>query len=215
MTRPSVRDHSSLQAKLELRRCMLSQFGSKYNLNVLDCCAGKGFIWNKLRDEFQINSYFSIDKKRKAKANIRTDSVRWLKHVKLTANVIDIDTYGEPWRHYEVLLSIDWPQPEILVFLTLGAGRKAAGNISRTALQLAGLKPEWDKLFPRSEKLQKIITSSCLTTACKYGIIIHDGMEGKVEGINTKYFGLWLERRKSEPHPNRMDGEIVESSHRM
>ena len=150
-------DNTSLSLKLELRRKLLAPFAEKHPLEVMDCCAGTRQIWGRLEKEFPIKRYVGFDKKRVGAWQVRVDSVRWLRDVGLCGNVIDVDTYGEPWRHYAAILESAWPFQEILVFLTVGMGLGTLGRVSKFALQAAGLKPDWgDMMPPASAELRKI-----------------------------------------------------------
>lgn len=110
-------DNSNLQAKLDLRRHFLRKYHVDDRARVMDCCQGDGLIWKCLRSEFPVASYWGLDIKPR-KGRLKMASERVLAQPGWTQNVIDIDTYGSPWRHWEALLP-NVTQP-VTVFLTIG-----------------------------------------------------------------------------------------------
>lgn len=107
-------DSSHLRWKLTLRRAYLTKYGCR---NVIDCCQGQGVIWKILRKEFDVQ-YVGFDRKsRTGKAQV-DDSARVLSIPGHTWDVIDIDTYGAPWKHlYAAAKTITIPTT---IFLTVG-----------------------------------------------------------------------------------------------
>lgn len=129
-------DNTSLATKLALRRQLLRQYHAGQPLRVLDCCAGTGAIWTRLRHEFPVSSYLGIDQKGGA-GLLKTDSRRVLAGHAWDADVVDIDTYGAPWPHW--LSVISDPRPTALtVFLTYGRWPGHATTLSNAARELAG-----------------------------------------------------------------------------
>lgn len=96
-------DNTNLPAKLDLRRRFLRKYHAEDPANVLDCCQGDGVIWKTLRREFTIAGYWGVDTKRKP-GRLRLDSSRILAQAGWLQNVVDIDTYGSPWRHWLAML---------------------------------------------------------------------------------------------------------------
>ena len=200
-------DNTSLPIKLELRRRLLLPFSQKHPLRVMDLCAGNQQIWRRLRSEFKVAQYVAFDQKRVPGAAVRVDSARWIRDVGLSGNVIDVDTYGEPWAQYLTVLAAHWPDQEVLIFLTLGMGKGALGRISRKALEVAGLKGSWQSLIPPAcNMLREIIVSSCLTRGCDKTTIPLSACRAQPEGSNTWYFGVWLRRGKGDANLVRRDG---------
>ena len=110
-------DNSHLETKLELRREMLRKYQGKGSLAVIDCCQGSGVIWSILREEFKLGSYWGLDTK-KAPGRLQIDSARVLCQPGWRADVIDVDTYGAPWAHWEALLPN--VTGAVTIFLTIG-----------------------------------------------------------------------------------------------
>lgn len=132
-------DNSNLPAKLELRRYFLRKYHGIEATEVLDCCQGSGFIWSRLRCEFNVRSYWGLDVKPK-KGRLKIDSSRVLEQPGWPQNVIDIDTYGSPWKHWFALIrTIAHPTT---VFLTVGqVATGTVGRLSKEAITAMGLGP--------------------------------------------------------------------------
>ena len=111
------RDNGDLGAKLKLRKYFLEKYHVRTPPRVFDCCQGEGKIWSTLREEFQTAEYWGVDKKPK-KGRLNIDSLRVLGQTGWEADVVDIDTYGSPWKHWVAMLpNIRGP---LTVFLTVG-----------------------------------------------------------------------------------------------
>jgi hypothetical protein len=91
-------DNHDPRAKLELRRYFLRKYHGDGLARVLDCCQGSGLLWGTLRQEFECESYWGLDLKRKP-GRLSIDSSRVLAQPGWPQDVIDIDTYGSPWKH--------------------------------------------------------------------------------------------------------------------
>jgi hypothetical protein len=117
-----------LVAKLELRRHFLSAYHQNgEGIRVLDCCAGEGEIWQRLKSEFKVTEYWGVDKDRhKAKAGrLIMDSSRILAQPGISQNVVDIDTDGSPWKHW--LAPLAHGPAKVTAFLTYGRGPMGGG----------------------------------------------------------------------------------------
>ena len=201
MTPPSASspqvDNSHLPLKLDLRRRLLAPFAETHPLVVMDCCAGQQRIWNTLRDEFPLAGYLGLDVKPGLDPSVVTaDSARWLRQVGVgKATVIDVDTYGEPWEHYAAIIAAPWQSPDILVFLTIGMGLGALGAISKAALGMAGLKPEWSLLIPRGMAFRAILLDACLASALDHQIEIVEAFRAYSPDAPELLIGLHLRRK--------------------
>ena len=135
MTRPRKIDNSRLGAKLALRRYFLETYHSAA-FNVFDACQGSAVIWSELRREYTC-SYWGVDVKH-SRGRLTIDSKRVLAQPGWDFDVIDVDTYGSPWGHWEALLpNVTRP---VTVFLTVGLIRAAGGGVVRKAfLKAVGL----------------------------------------------------------------------------
>ena len=109
-------DNHNLGAKLALRRRFLSDFHSAEPFSVVDCFSGGEALWTPLRAEFPVAEYLALDVKEK-RGRLKIDSLRYLQNQEWNHDVIDLDAYGSPWRHwYEVLKR----GKTCTVFLTIG-----------------------------------------------------------------------------------------------
>src|SRR6266576_3131176 len=131
-------DNTSPAAKLELRRYFLRAYHATEPIHVLDCCQATGFLWRTLRKEFPLASYWGLDLKPK-KGRLKLDSVRVLAQPGWPQNVVDVDTYGSPWKHWTALLPhVTKP---LTVFLTIGhAHRLGIDSVTLETLGLGALK---------------------------------------------------------------------------
>jgi hypothetical protein len=190
MTINKKTDNSNMRAKLELRRYFLRKYHADGRARVLDCCQGSGLIWNTLRQEFDLDSYWGVDLKPK-RGRLKIDSTRILSQPGWTQNVIDIDTYGSPWKHWTGMLP-NVTQPTT-VFLTVGQITKGkVGSVDNISLRAAGL------VFPTLRlpaafhvKLADIFPSYCLAISCDHDIIITEAVEAVSTG-SARYFGVRL-----------------------
>ncbi len=182
-------DNHNLPAKLELRRHFLRRYHAGQKPSVLDCCQGDGKIWRMLKSEFRLAHYLGFDLKER-KGRLKLDSIRFLDQPGWTADVVDIDTYGSPWKHWLALLRhCDHP---VTVFLTLGLVRVAGGNFDHYLLPILGLTFHRLKL-PNSLgcKLSGLALDAALAAPSANGLKIIEAMEAE-SGRNARYFGLRL-----------------------
>ena len=185
-------DNHNIGAKLELRRYFLRRYHKKERINVLDCCQGDGCIWARLRKEFKLESYFGVDLKPKP-GRLKIDSVRLLDQPGWEQNVIDVDTYGSPWRHWMALLRfLDHPATIFLTWAKILTG--GSGNLSAIECDALGVKFEKLKLPGAfSVKLSRLAFGYCLFSTGTNRII--EIQEALSEG-NARYIGVRLEPKK-------------------
>ena len=141
----SRQDNQFLAEKLEIRRHFLDKYptGDK-KFNVIDCCAGeKQEIWTQLRKEYDV-TYLGIDKKKVGKGVLKIDASRWLSQTEWKADVIDIDTYGEPWGIWEAALE-NFIGEEVTIFLTYCnvPVNNAVGLMSKVVRKRLDLPEDW------------------------------------------------------------------------
>lgn len=186
-------DNSNLTAKLELRRHFLRKYHADEPPHVLDCCQGDGVIWKRLREEFPVTSYWGVDVKLK-KGRVKLDSVRILAQPGWPQNVIDIDTYGSPWKHWAaMLLNVERP---MTVFLTIGKGFKALTVLDKVCLRAIGI-PDWlySRLplkFRSAYIFGEMCVSAMLTSGCDY-VRLHEVVETVASKQDNRYIGIRLE----------------------
>lgn len=128
-------DNGDLESKLKIRRYFLERYHRAQPPRVFDACQGEGLIWNAIRREFEVASYLGVDLKPKP-GRLKIDSVRFLSQIGWAFDVIDVDVYGEPWKHWDVIQRFA-PVGDLTVFLTMGV--RNVQNLSHDALLSLGI----------------------------------------------------------------------------
>lgn len=190
---PTKTDNHNLPAKLALRRHFLRRYHADGALKVLDCCQASGRIWNELRREYSTAEYWGVDLKPK-KGRLKVDSVRILEQAGWPQNVVDVDTYGSPWKHWNALLP---NAPDALtVFLTIGLVKMAGGNYDRAILPALGITFRQLKLPQQfGVRLGELGVAACIAQARAHGFEIIECHEAANTGGTARYIGVRLERR--------------------
>lgn len=181
-------DNHNPKVKLDLRRYFLNKYHADNPPRVFDCCQGGGVMWGTLQKEFSIANYWGVDLKPK-KGRLKIDSVRILEQG-ISENVIDVDTYGEPWKHWLAMLPyIKKPMTVFLTIATIKIG--GGGNITNEAKKELGL----DRLtrLPQSfyGKLTRHVPGIMLARALDFAKIT-EAAEAVSAG-NARYIGVHLE----------------------
>lgn len=192
----------NLPAKLALRRHFLRKYHADKPPSIIDCCMGSGVIWHRLRQEFEVASYWGIDLKKK-KGRLNLDSSRVLAQPGWTQDVIDIDTYGSPWRHWAALL------PNVVcpatVFLTVGVSRDGATKLPAIAFEALGLRMQRLNagsfhLATLQSRLYGLAVRYLLTMGCSNGIVLAEAVEAVSDG-HARYIGVRLKRERPGGNP--------------
>lgn len=180
-------DNANIGAKLDLRRYFLGKYHSG-GADVLDCCQGSGKLWHTLREEFPVDRYWGIDVKPK-KGRIRLESERLLAQRGWPQNVVDIDTYGSPWKHW--LSMLPNVSQAITVFLTIGQVKISGSPLQRVVRSVLGIG---NLPIPNAigAKLNEFAASALLTSSYDYDILLAEAVEA-VSGGNARYIGVRLE----------------------
>jgi hypothetical protein len=152
---------------------------------------GSGFIWKALRHDWPVAEYVGLDVKPK-KGRLKIDSARFLAAGGWAFDVVDVDTYGSPWKHWEGVLQF-MPQA-CTCFLTIGFIRAAGGGIlqneAKQALGIYGMR-----VPPGiTGAMHEISVSYCLARCYDYGILPIEVVEAASTGT-ARYIGLRLERQ--------------------
>lgn len=185
-------DNHNPEAKLKLRRHFLEKYHSDGAAKVFDCCQGGGVMWSMIRRTHPVASYWGVDVKPK-KGRLKIDSVRVLQQG-VSQNVIDIDTYGSPWKHWFAMLP-KVTQP-VTVFLTIGQisiGGSPLSNESREVLGIGNL----DIPPAIGLKLNKLAVDHCLSAGNRLAKIT-EAVEVSSTG-NARYIGVRLEPKENSP----------------
>jgi hypothetical protein len=192
-------DNHNPEAKLKLRRYFLEKYHADGTARVFDCCQGGAVMWTTLRRTHPVQSYWGVDVKPK-KGRLKIDSIRVLQQG-VTQDVIDIDTYGSPWKHWMAIL----PKVKIpvTVFLTIG-------NQNTTAMSPNSHGGSEFVVFPAStpESLAGAVmrwrdVDYGLANALKYATIV-EAVESVSTG-NARYLGVRLEPKSDGQHVSDAD----------
>lgn len=190
-------ENASPEGKLYLRRYFLDTYhaGARRDAApdvgrvrpiVVDCCQAEGLLWNKLRKEYDVG-YVGYDRERK-RGRVTMDSARVLAAPALPFDIIDVDTYGSPWRHWITLL------PNIVkpttVFLTLG-NSDGLKSVDSTVVDAVGLGHMQSRI-PQSLrwKLDRFSLDACLSLCYNYGVLMVEAQEVAPRSRNARYFGV-------------------------
>lgn len=159
-------DNHSLKDKCALRRLLIEE-AHLDPLRVLDLFAGEGNIWNELRRQsrdpeapppLNVAAYTPIDSVAKQTGQIRfkitprliaslngdPDVTTYTGDGLSRYNVVDCDTYGDPFElWHELLFRIKQPT---VIFLTRGRVTYGAGRmpISKHSKKVMGIPETWD-----------------------------------------------------------------------
>lgn len=131
-----------LGAKIKLREFFLTTYHTPGPCSVLDCFAGPEYVWGYLRAKYPWIRYWGVDLTPK-KGRLAIDSLRILEQPGWDADIVDLDAYGSPWRHWEALLrTASGPKT---VFLTIGVMKKAGGgsNYLSQVREWLGIPKNW------------------------------------------------------------------------
>ncbi len=131
-------DNHSLRQKIDLRRqiCALLE----QPLRVLDLYAGEGRVWSGAKEFCAIEAYTPVDQKPRMSGVIKmTVSARTVRGFDLSRfNVVDVDSYGEPWEVWGELARMITGQTA--VFLTHGYVSRSSTMISKFLRQRRGYR---------------------------------------------------------------------------
>lgn len=181
-------DNGNLAGKLHLRRYFMERYHADGSALVFDACQGSGVLWAELRRDFDC-TYWGVDTKTRP-GRLSVDSVRVLAQPGWTFDIVDIDTYGSPWKHWEQVLK-NASRPTT-VFLTIGATMHK-GSVDAAALRALGLD-ELAHRIPESlkGKLSDFSVAYCLAMSYNYGWKVALAMEAP-PNRRTRYVGVRLE----------------------
>lgn len=160
-------DNSHFAQKADMRLTFLRDVGWP-ELGVLDLCAGASKLWGHLAGALPVARYLPCDRKPRTALAIKgeaRDLVRSLDLAKF--NVIDIDTYGEPWEVLEPLLPR--LEREVVIFLTHGHLGLSV-TPSHAARRAAGLPVEWDA--PLGRPLTMYLGEHAIRSFWRWGTVV-------------------------------------------
>lgn len=182
-------DNANLPAKLDLRRYFLEKYHAGEPPDVLDCCQGSGVIWTALRKQFAVRTYWGLDEKPK-KGRLQLDSARVVAQPGWTQNVVDVDTYGSPWKHWEgIMANLSRPTT---VFLTIG--HWGIGLTDKLVFQALGIPRKTPPSI--ATKLSRVALLYCVTRYAS-SVDILEIVEAESDGT-ARYLGV---RVQPKPKP--------------
>lgn len=134
-------DNANLDLKVELRRRVLKGARFRRPLRVLDLYAGEGKIWRQLRAEFPLGGYMPCDIRPRMAGTVKVNVTPIFVEAIAAGryNVIDIDTYGEPWATWAAVAHR--LRHRTAIFLTHGV--VGMGQTSHLALEAMGIPHTW------------------------------------------------------------------------
>jgi hypothetical protein len=127
------------------------------------------------------------------KGRLQIDSARILDQPGWTQNVIDLDAYGSPWKHWFALLRHG--VQDLSVFLTIGMVKMGGGNLDRALYPVLGLN--FTRLqVPNSlaAKMHTLSIDAALAFALHRWEVV-EAREAKNAGGNCRYIGVRLTPR--------------------
>lgn len=180
-------DNSNFDGKLLLRRHFLDLYPPH---SVLDCCQGGKKIWGKLLKDYPVK-YLGVDVKPK-KGRLQVDSTKILGQPGWDYDVIDIDTYGSPWRHWQNALK--FAPGDVTIFLTIGLVKIMGGGLCREVMEWLGFK-KFHPPIPTSlaAKCSDLALPYALDRARRAGFQIELVLEAP-RSKNARYLGVRLHK---------------------
>lgn len=190
-------DNGNLKSKLELRKHFIDKFLYKKEFSVFDACQGNGLIWESLKKKYKYK-YWEVDVKKK-KGRLKIESQRILQQPGWLFDVIDIDTYGQPWKHWLSLLpNITAP---VIIFLTIGMVKIGGGGTYPKEI-LNKIFPKFKMDIPKSliSYRDKYITNQMLAIVENYKYKIIYAAESE-SGKTVRYIGMYIKPSESTHGP--------------
>ena len=187
MSQQTKTDNRRLDLKILIRNKVLQEAGLA-ELRVLDLCAGEGAVWRAMKKTVKIADYVPVDISPRLPGTLQGDVMddRFLSAFDLSQfTVIDIDTYGEPWKPWRHVF--ERLQKKTAVFLTHGAVSSPGGaNISDFAREAMGIPKSWD--VPMKRELALFAARYLLLGG--EGAVCSISKGWKVSLENVTYYGL-------------------------
>ncbi|MCC6360655.1 MAG: hypothetical protein IT450_18095 [Phycisphaerales bacterium] len=184
-------DNKNPAAKLSLRRHFLRRYHAEQRPHVFDACQASGKLWQILRREFEVASYWGCDLKPRP-GGVKVDSVRVLALPGWSFDVIDIDTYGSPWDHWYAAL----PRIKKPTTLFLTRGQLGMGQVPAVAKRVLGLTFKAKMPNALTLKLYDSATLPMLLAAADHGLDIVEAAEvDRGNSGETRYFGVHVRPR--------------------
>jgi len=179
-------DNRRLDLKIQLRRQVLDLAGLG-ELRVLDLCCGEGLVWRRMRQHVKMKRYLGVDNKPRMPGVLRGDLLddRFLEALPFHQfNVVDVDTYGEPWKPWRFLY--EHLAQRTAVFLTHGFASSPGGSeVSSFVRDRLGIPLAWN--IPMNRELALFAAPYCLLSPSPAGVI---AKAWKISQQNVAYYGM-------------------------
>lgn len=186
-------DNHNPKVKLDLRRYFLDKYHADKPPSVFDCCQGSAVMWTQLQKEFEVANYWGVDLKPK-KGRLKIDSVRILQQRGWSFDVIDVDTYGSPWKHWVSIVELS--KKPVTVFLTIGQLKMIGGfqgPAPKEIVKSLNLPPSTPNIL--SANCTPLGNDLMLAKALEFGTIT-EAVEAVSDG-NARYIGVRFEPIKN------------------
>jgi hypothetical protein len=134
-------------------------------------------------------AYLGVDVKEK-KGRLRIDSEKILAQPGWNYDVIDIDTYGSPWGHWENALRFSGH--DLTIFLTIGMVKVGGGQTSNEVMRWLG----FDAFSPKipsslASKCSALAIPYCLARALRHNFQIVEALSAE-RSKSAEYIGVRL-----------------------
>ena len=115
-------DNHYTKEKIQLRKDVISKVE---NSSILECFAGKGILYNELKNTCNINLIsIEIEHNKYKSAHLTGDSFKYLKSLDLSNyNIIDLDAYGIPFKYIDYLFKSGFKGYVIVTAIQTGMGK--------------------------------------------------------------------------------------------
>jgi len=109
-------DNSYFNEKIFIR---IKALPNKNDINILDCFAGGGRLWNEVINQTNKNlKVIQIDKKGNSNIDLIGDNIKYLKTLDLSRfDIIDLDSYGTPFKQLEEIFNKNYTGIIICTFI--------------------------------------------------------------------------------------------------
>src|SRR5580658_2138961 len=143
-------DNASLKEKVDLRVDLCSRINGP--LRVLDLFAGEGRVWSGVKSVLEVSTYTPVDEAPRQPGTIKfVINSRTVKAFDVSRfNVIDIDTYGEPWEVFGAIA--ENIKPGSAIFLTYGHSGIGRASLTKYLRAACGIPLDWELPSDKEER---------------------------------------------------------------
>ena len=135
-------DNSHLQEKIKLRIQSINDLNKK-EINILECFAGDGIIWNEVKKctNKKIN-ILKIEKKYKRSIiYLKGENLKFLEKIDLqNFDIIDLDTYGSPFKQLEIIFKKNYKGIVCVTFINTEYGRMEYNLLKKAGYSISIIK---------------------------------------------------------------------------